>query len=127
MEPELILPLIIVGICVLFIIIVPLVAKKEQKDAIEQMDEEPQNVPEPDVIGAKVIKKRVGGECMGVKLPKYNAHFWLTFLTDNGEELEYEVSQELFDKIKEGDTASLVTINGNFLDFGDGEDIEETI
>ena len=82
-------------------------------------------LPLPDVIGAKVIKKQVGGECVGMKIPKYKAYFWITFLTDDGEEKTYNVSQELFDKTNVGDVASLVTINDTFLDFSDGEDIDE--
>ena len=49
----------------------------------------------------------------------------MTFLTDDGDEQTYNVSQELFDKTNVGDVASLVTINGTFLDFSDGEDVEE--
>ena len=88
-------------------------------------DEDEAELPLPDVIGAKVIKKQVGGETLGVKIPKYKAYFWMTFLTDDGEELTFEVSQELFDKTNVGDVASLVTINDTFLDFSNGEDIEE--
>lgn len=115
----------IVGVCVLFIIIVPFVAKKEQKDAIEQMDEEPWEIPDPELIGARVIKKRVGGAHSGGKVSKYSLHFCVIFLTDSGEELEFEIPQELFDKINEGQSGILVTVNGNFIDFGDGEDVAE--
>ena len=91
----------------------------------DEEDDDNAELPLPDVIGAKVVKKQVGGECMGMKIPKYEAYFWITFLTDDGEEQTYNVSQELFDKTNVGDVASLVTINGTFLDFGDGEDVEE--
>jgi hypothetical protein len=91
----------------------------------DETEEENTELPLPDVISAKVVKKRVGGECTGVKIPKYNAFFWITFLTDDGKELTFNVSQELFDKTNEGDVASLVTINDTFLDFSNGEDVEE--
>ncbi len=42
-----------------------------------------------------------------------------------GEELEFEIPQKLFDKISEGQSGTLVTANGNFIDFGDGEDVAE--
>ena len=125
MEPEMILPLMIVGVCVLFIVIVPIVAKKEQKNAIDQMDEEPQEIPEPEIVGARVIKKRVSGAHSGGKVSRYSLHFCATFMTDDGEELEFEIPQELFDRISEDQLGSLVTINGNFIDFGDGEDVAE--
>ena len=100
-------------------------AKYAPESSLEDDNEDEANLPLPDVIGAKVIKKQVGGETLGVKIPKYKAYFWMTFLTDDGEEVTFEVSQELFDKTNVGDVASLVTINGTFLDFSDGEDVEE--
>ena len=100
-------------------------AKLPPEVSIEDEDEDNAELPLPDVIGARVIKKRVGGECSGMKIPKYNAYFWITFLTDDGKELTFNVSQELFDKTNEGDVASLVTINDTFLDFTDGEEITD--
>jgi len=126
-DPEMILPLTLLGGIAAYFVIAPFLAKKEQSEAFDKLEDGDDNdeLPLPDVIGAKVIKKRVGGECAGMKIPKYNAHFWLTFLTDDGKELTFDVSQELFDKTNEGDVASLVTINDTFLDFTDGEDIAE--
>ena len=130
MDPEMILPLVLLGSIAAYFVIAPFLAKKEQKDSfdkLDEVDEDDARLPLPDVIGAKVVKKRVGGECSGMKIPKYNAYFWITFLTDEGKELTFNVSQELFNKTNEGDVASLVTINDTFLDFSNGEDVEEEI
>lgn len=127
-DPEMILPLTLLGGIAAYFVIAPFLAKKEQNEAFDKLEEDNEDddeIPLPNVIGAKVVKKRVGGECTGVKMPKYNAYFWITFLTDDGKELTFNVSQELFDKTNEGDVASLVTINDTFLDFTDGEEITD--
>ena len=50
--------------------------------------------------------------------------YFITFKLENDEEVEYEVSQELYERIDEEQTGTLVVVNGNFFDFGEGEDIE---
>ncbi|MBQ3221154.1 MAG: hypothetical protein IJB34_04255 [Clostridia bacterium] len=51
-------------------------------------------------------------------------HFFATFQLENGETVEYELERESYEKITEGQTGTLVLVNGNFFDFGDGEEIE---
>ena len=48
----------------------------------------------------------------------------MNFRLENGEEREYYVSKELFDRVKEGQESTLVLLNGMFFDFGEGEDID---
>ena len=47
-------------------------------------------------------------------------------MTDDEIDVEYTVSQEVFDRIAVDQVGVLVTVNGNFFDFGDGQEIEET-
>ena len=122
MNPIFIIPIAIISF-IAFYFLSSIFISDDKNSVPDETEEENTELPLPDVIGAKVVKKRVGGECTGVKIPKYNAYFWITFLTDDGKELTFNVSQELFDKTNEGDVASLVTINDTFLDFTDGEEI----
>ena len=124
MNPIFIIPIAIISF-IAFYFLSSIFVSDDKHSVPDETEEENTELPLPDVIGAKVVKKRVGGECTGVKMPKYNAFFWITFLTDDGKELTFNVSQELFDKTNEGDVASLVTINDTFLDFSNGEDVAE--
>ena len=124
MNPIFIIPIAIISF-IAFYFLSSIFISDDKNSVPDETEEENTELPLPDVIGAKVVKKRVGGECTGVKIPKYNAFFWITFLTDDGKELTFNVSQELFDKTNEGDVASLVTINDTFLDFSNGEDVKE--
>ncbi len=65
-----------------------------------------------------VMHKKTGGKYGGHTLA-YN----VTFLTGENETVVYTVPQELFDYINIGQRGTLATINGEFFDFGDGEEI----
>ena len=49
--------------------------------------------------------------------------FYVTFKTENDEEIEYPVRQEIWEGIAEYQEGTLVLVNGNFFDFGDGQEI----
>ena len=49
--------------------------------------------------------------------------YFATFQLENGEVVEYEISQEIYREIKEGETGDLALINGKFFSFGDGEEL----
>ena len=69
----------------------------------------------------RIYKKFVGG--VSVTTPVSIFQYFATFKLDNEEEVEYEIGQELYEKIAEGQIGTLVILNGNFFAFGDGEDI----
>ena len=50
--------------------------------------------------------------------------YFATFVLENGEELEYQIGQEWYEKIGKEQTGTLVVVNGNFFGFGDGEYVE---
>ncbi len=49
--------------------------------------------------------------------------YYVTFRTEDGEEKEYLVSEALFFNVVKGEEGTLITVNGNFFDFGDGIDV----
>ena len=50
---------------------------------------------------------------------------YITFLLDSGEEKEYLVPEMLFDNVVENEEGTLITLNGNFFDFGEGIGVVE--
>ena len=57
-------------------------------------------------------------------MPTKIDEYFVTFLSEDGEEKEYIVSQEFFYNVVEGEEGTLITVNGNFFDFGEGIDVE---
>ena len=75
-----------------------------------------------DAIGATVVSR-------DWEIAKYGKRtgtvvYYVTFLTDDGETKEYTVSEEMYQKCTPNATGTLVTVDGKFFDFGDGEEIE---
>ena len=57
------------------------------------------------------------------QMPQKVDEYYVTFLNEDGEEKEYLVSQEFFYNVVKDEEGTLVTVNGNFFDFGDGIDV----
>ena len=85
--------------------------------------------PEYVFVAAKVVSLRNDAYhklgLSSLALSSFTEECYATFLTEQGEEKEYPISKEQFYQISEGDEGTLVTVNGNFFYFGEGEDIEE--
>ena len=81
--------------------------------------------PEEKVIGARVLEKEIRDFHTGYKMPEYHIQYLVKFLMDEGNGVVYEVHEEVFNRINEGDTGNLVTLSGNFFDFGSGEEVSE--
>ncbi len=85
------------------------------------------DVPKPKVefFDAKTIKKRIHIYYVSeINIPISETQHWIMFQLKDGTEKEFLVPKELFDKVNENQDGVLVTVNGNFFDFGEGEDIE---
>lgn len=96
---------------------------KYQKEKYEALEDETEET-ETDTIGAVVLSKEMTGYWSGcAKTPHYNDCYLVTFLTDEGDKREYSVSKETFDSIYEGQASTLVTVDGEFFAFEDGEEI----
>lgn len=82
--------------------------------------------PETEFFEAKVKDKRIYKQFVGqltMVAPVSVFHYFVTFELKNGEELEYEIGEELYKNIETEQTGTLVIVNGNFFSFGDGEEI----
>ena len=82
--------------------------------------DDPIELPPAEAVDATVLSKHWEIAKNGRRTG--NVAFFITFATEDGE-AEHEVTKEMFDRLTEGDTGMLVTVEGNFFDFGDGEDI----
>ena len=51
--------------------------------------------------------------------------FFVSFLTDDGETREYRVTKEIYERCEIYQTGDLVTYDGIFFDFGEGEEFKE--
>ena len=81
--------------------------------------------PETEFFEATVKAKRIFKSFVGeVRFPRSAYEYFATFTLENGDEIEYQISQELYEKIEENQVGTLVTISGNFFTFGDGEEIQ---
>ena len=92
----------------------------ESDNPIYQIEE-----PETEFFNATVKEKRIYKRFVSgvsVTTPVGIFQYFATFKLDNEKEVEYEIGQELYEKITEGQIRTLVILNGNFFAFGDGED-----
>lgn len=112
-------------ICMFVMIIKSFVSFRKSLDDIpEQSDDK--SLTKPEATTAKVISKRIDKHYEGsYKMPDFVEDYYITFLTENGVETELSVFVEVFDAITVGQEGTLVTLNGKFFDFGDGEEITE--
>ena len=134
MDNELIIMAVVIAAMILgFIIFIVSTIRNSSNPAnvspetYEALDEEIEE-PEPEAVGAVVISKRMDGEWGGnVNTPHYNDCYFVTFLTDAGETKEFRVGKETFDAVYEGQGSTLITVDGKFFAFDDGEEIAEEL
>lgn len=88
-------------------------------DPMYQIDE-----PETEFFEATVKSKRVYKRFDGIQMVHSVYQHFATFALANGEEIEYEIGEELYEKISEGEAGTLVLISGRFFSFGNGEPVE---
>ena len=98
--------------------------KAQHEQHKKQVEEEYAKEPEYKFINARVLTKSVSAYYASFRQPKQLYECKIVFLTETGEEKEVYVSKEVFESIEENQEGTLVTVNGNFFDFGDGEEIE---
>lgn len=81
--------------------------------------------PEPEAYPARVVAMRVvTGNVGGHKRPRTGVSFLVTFLKDDGEQVEYPVPEELYVTLDIDQTGTLVILNGGFFDFGAGDEYD---
>lgn len=79
--------------------------------------------PSTEFFNATVKSKRIFKKFVGVQMVRSTFEYFAIFALENGEEVEYEIGQEWYEKIEKGQTGTLVLVNRNFFAFGDGEDV----
>ena len=115
---------IVVGALVFYFIFQYPKDKEKERLRRQRVEEEYEKEPEYKFRQAQVIEKRKLTYYAGVKMPKLIAECMVTFKTEEGETLKFQLREEIFDAIEDDQQGTLVTVNGNFFDFGDGEEIE---
>ena len=122
--------LILLGLFIyLFGFELPKEAKRERLRKEKEWEEWEESKKEPEyaffnakVVGARKYVYNQMDWAMPM-LPAQVDEYYATFLLEAGEEIEYKISEELFFTLTEGEEGTLVTVNGNFFDFGSGEEI----
>ena len=93
----------------------------ESDDPMYQIEEPTTEFFEATVKGKRIYKKFITGVTASVPVSLFQ--YFATFVLDNNEEIEYEIGEEWYEKIEEGQIGTLVVINKNFFSFGEGETI----
>ena len=99
--------------------------KERERLRREKVLEDYEKEPEYLFTQAKILSKEKKAYYVGVKLPKLVEEYSIRLLTEEGEERHYRVREEVYSRMEEGQEGTLVTVNGNFFDFGDGTDITD--
>ena len=116
----------IITIIVVTIAIILTVRKDKEKERLrrQKVEEEYEKEPEYEFHQARVVERKKLVYYAGVKMPQQVVECKVSFCLENGEIITYQIRGDIFDKIEDNQQGTLVTVNGNFFDFGDGEDIE---
>jgi len=119
---------VVVGVAILIPVIVYSIKEGRKAEQIrrKQIEEEYAKEPEYEFINARVLTKSSSSYYASFRQPKLITECKVVFLTETGEEKEFFVSKEFYQSIEENQEGTLVTVNGNLFDFGDGQEIEET-
>lgn len=127
---------LLVGIPLLAVVIIVICyfkfqyPKDREKERIrrQQVLEDYEKEPEYAFFNAKVISARKyiynKMDFAMPMLPAQVDEYYATFRLETGEEVEYKIPEELFYTLQQEEEGVLVTVNGNFFDFGSGEEIQ---
>ncbi|MBQ7357178.1 MAG: hypothetical protein IJW65_00400 [Clostridia bacterium] len=101
-----------------FILVKPNKKTKEQvaKEEAELIDESPDEPPLEE-IHVEIILKQCGVSVYGIKTPQCASEFFITFLADDGTEITYPVSEEVYLELEENQKGTLAIVNNNFYGF----------
>ena len=120
-----------VVVFIVFLLIIAMVKQhqktKAENEALSEELETEYELPPVDAVNAVVLGKDIVME-KNVASPEkivrtHKLIYNVQFSTEDGNIVEYDVPQELFDYINIGQRGTLATVDGEFFDFGDGEEI----
>ncbi len=122
---------LVIALIVLLVILCGIAMVKSSKDSKEEnrkLLEELETPFEPSpakAVGARVVFKNERIEKWGSSTTSsHRMVYEMTFDTDEREALTFEVGPETYFRYNELDYATLVTVDGKFFHFGDGEEVE---
>ena len=96
---------------------------KQERLRREKVLEEYEKQPEYAFCQATVLESKKVVYYTGVNISRQVAECTVVFQTEEGEKLKFQLREEVFDRLEKGQKGTLVTVNGNFFDFGDGEEV----
>lgn len=124
-DAESIIVIVIIGGCLLALIALMVWTFIERKVAAKNYDPGEFTPPDPEITQAEVISKKMDTQSYGsYKMPRHRVVYRVAFKTAENEIKEYEVTPDVFDRCELHSKGPLITMNGNFFDFGEGEDIQ---
>ena len=68
-------------------------------------------------VKVQVIDKRCGVSSTGTKIPQVGKKFIVTFMTEQGQTMEYEILEQSYLEMGNAKSGTLLTVNGNFYGF----------
>lgn len=112
--------MIVIGLGIVLIAFLTILELKKRKNStFDDLPERDVFIKKAEVISKYVDTKRTGS----YKYPNHHLVYRVLFRTENGETKEYSVPIEIFNACEPHTTGDLVTVDGDFFDFGEGEDI----
>ena len=122
--------LLVIGILVIAAFVVAAIhearKKADQNEVFDGEEEDDWTPPEPVAYSARVVDMQVVvGNVGGHRRPETDAAFLVTFRTDDGEELEYDIPEELYVTLDIDQVGTLIILNDEFFDFGSGDEYDE--
>ena len=114
--------LVFIIFCILFV--AGLVTARGVRKAREQVAkieaellDESSDEPTLEEIHAQILLKQCGVSVYGTKFPECKSEFFITFITDDGTELTYPVSETTYLELEEKQKGTLAIVNNNFYGF----------
>ncbi len=95
---------------------------RQQRKEIAEMETYPEDMQDFLEVKVQVIDKRCGVSATGTKISQVGKKFVVTFMTDQGQTMEYEILEQSYLEMGDAKSGTLLTVNGNFYGFcPDGE------
>ena len=125
--------LLVCGILSLLTIVITLVyviykwpeLKRKEQERKQAFYDECEKELDYDYKKAMVLEKRENFYYVSnLNIPRSQKDFFATFLIENEEKREFKIREDIYERIEKGQRGTLVTVNGNFFDFGEGEEVE---
>ena len=122
---DLIAIVIIISVCVIGIFAIPISSIISQRRALKKYTGEEVEAADPVATPARVMSKYTDIKRTGsYKSPSHQMMYYVVFKQDDGEIKEFAVTPYMFEKCELYSTGMLVTVDGEFFDFGQGEEIQ---